>query len=77
MLLFQFLFHVQIIEMENRLSRVENELKTMKEEVVATKKDEVWKEDQAKMLKETTKDMVARWWKDGGQGCSKDAPPKM
>jgi hypothetical protein len=28
---------------------------------------------EAKRPKETTKDMVARWMKDGGQTCSKDA----
>jgi hypothetical protein len=54
------------------LSRVDNELKTMKEEAAATKKEE-----EAKRPKETTKDMVARGWKDGGQGCYKDPHPKM
>jgi hypothetical protein len=83
MLLIQFLFRVQIVEIKNRLSRVDNELKVTKVEakeeearmkVVASKKEE-----EAKRLNETTKDMVAKWWKDGGQGCSKDvdAPPSL
>jgi hypothetical protein len=67
MSLLQFLFCVQIIEMENRLSRVEGELKAMKEEVVTTKMEEARKKEEAakkgegtKRPKETTKDMVAR-----------------
>jgi hypothetical protein len=35
MLLIQFLFHVKIIELENRLSRVKNKLKVMKDEAAA------------------------------------------
>jgi predicted Holliday junction resolvase-like endonuclease len=58
MLLIQFLFLVQIIEMENRLSRVEKEHKAMKEE--ARRKEQTTKKEEAKRLKETTKDMVAR-----------------
>jgi hypothetical protein len=78
MLLIQFMFHVQIVELENRLSRVKNELKTMKEEEAATKeeearkKEEAKKEQEAKKPKETAKDMVVIWWKDGGQGCSSE-----
>jgi cell division protein FtsI/penicillin-binding protein 2 len=57
MLLIKFLFHVQIIELEKRsLTKIENELKSMKEE--ARKKEVMTKEEQAKRLKETTKDMV-------------------
>jgi regulator of replication initiation timing len=83
MLLTKFLFHVQIIELENRLSQLENELRTMKEEVAVAKKEPRNKEDAtkkqevAKRLKETTKNMVARWWKDGGQVCSRNAHLKM
>jgi hypothetical protein len=52
------------------LSQVENELKAMKEEVAVAKKEArknlgAAKEEEANKLKETTKDMVARWWKDG------------
>jgi hypothetical protein len=55
----------------NRVSQyVENELKAMKEE--ARKKEAATKE-KAKRPKETTKDMVGRWMKNGGQGCSKYA----
>jgi hypothetical protein len=70
MLLIKFMFYVQIIELENRLTQVENELKAMKEE--ARKKEAATKE-KAKRPKETTKDMVGRWMKNGGQGCSKYA----
>jgi hypothetical protein len=73
MLLIKFLFHVQIIEWENRLTQVENELKTMKKEATTAKKEEARKEVEAKRLKETNNNMMARWLKDGGQGCSKDA----
>jgi prophage maintenance system killer protein len=56
MLLIKFLFHVQIIELEKRsLTKIENELKSMKEEA---RKEVMTKEEQAKRLKETTKDMV-------------------
>jgi hypothetical protein len=40
MLLIQFLFRVQIIKMESRLSRVDNELKAMKEVAAMAKKEE-------------------------------------
>jgi hypothetical protein len=77
MLLIKFLFYVHIIELENKLSQDKNEFKTMKEEEAAANKEEEAKkeqaskmEEEAKRLKEITKDMVARWWKDGGQGCS-------
>jgi regulator of replication initiation timing len=65
------------------LSQVENELKTIKEEVMVAKKEARKKEEapkkaaEAKRPKETTKDMMARLWKDGHQGCSEDAPLKM
>jgi hypothetical protein len=55
------------MELEKRLTKVVNELKSMKEEAAA-------KKEEANRPKETTKDMMARWMKDdGGQGCSKDA----
>jgi hypothetical protein len=62
MLLIKFMFHVQIIELENRLTQVENEFKLVKE---ARKKEVMTKEEEAKRPKETTNDMVARWMKDG------------
>jgi phage/plasmid primase-like uncharacterized protein len=71
-LLIQFMFRVQIIELEKRLSRDEGELKAMKEEEAAAKEDARMKEEAAKKEKvaqrpkQTTKDMVATWWKDGG-----------
>jgi uncharacterized protein YbcI len=83
MLLIQFLFHVNIIEMENRLSQVEDKIKVMKDEAVSTKderkeKEEATKkEEEAKRLMEITTGMVCRWWKYGGQGCSKDPSLKM
>jgi regulator of replication initiation timing len=44
----------------------------------ARKKEKAAKEEQeANMLKETSKDMVARWWKDGCHSCSRDSPLKM
>lgn len=71
MLLIKFLFHVQIIELEKRsLTKIENELKSMKEE--ARKKEVMTKEEQAKRLKETTKDMVGKWWPGLLQGCSSE-----
>jgi hypothetical protein len=54
------------------LSRVEGELKSMKEEEAAAKVDARMKEEAAKKEKvaqrpkQTTMDMVATWWKDGG-----------
>jgi hypothetical protein len=67
MLLIKFLFRVKIMELEKRLTKVVNELKSMKEEAAA-------KKEEANRLKKITKDMMARWMKDdGGQGCSKDA----
>jgi acetate kinase len=78
MLLIQYTFHVQIIDMEKRLSRVKGELNAMKEEATTTKKEETRKKEEgakkeAKRTKQTTKDMVAKWWKNGGQsGYSKD-----
>jgi hypothetical protein len=45
MLLIQFWFCVQIIELENRLSRVEGELKEMKEEAVVAKEEATKKEE--------------------------------
>jgi ABC-type phosphate transport system auxiliary subunit len=59
------------MELEKRLTKVENELKSMKKE--AKKKELVTKKEEAKS-QETIKDMMARWMKDdGGQGCSNDA----
>jgi hypothetical protein len=56
----------------------------MKEEAAVAKMEEARKkeeaakeEEEANMLKETTMDMVAKWWKDGCQGCSRDSPLKM
>jgi hypothetical protein len=73
MSLIQFLFLVQIIELEKRLCRVESELKALKEEEAAAKKDDARKKDEAakkgkeaQRMKQTTEDMVARCWKDGG-----------
>jgi hypothetical protein len=60
MLLIIFMFHVQIIELEKRLTQVENELNSMMEEAR--------KKEAAKRSKETTKDMVARWMKYGVGG---------
>jgi hypothetical protein len=84
MLLIQFLFHVQIIEMENKLSQVENKLKVMKEGAAAAKKGEARKkeeaakkEEEAKRSKEITEGMVCKWWKDGGQSSSSDPSLKM
>jgi hypothetical protein len=57
------------MELEKRLTKVTNKLKSIKEE--ARKKEE------EKRPMETTKDPVARWMKDdGGQGCSKDVVKK-
>jgi hypothetical protein len=50
----------------------EGELKEKKDEAVAAKKEE-----HTKRSKQTTKDLVAMWWKDGAWGCSKDPPRKM
>jgi hypothetical protein len=69
--------------MKEEMAAVENELKTMTEEMaakeevearkeVATKKEE--EEEEAKRPKEGTKDMAVRWMKDGGLGCSKGHP---
>jgi ribonuclease D len=83
MLLIQYTFHVQIIEFEKKLSQVEGKFKAMKEHVTVAKKEEAWKEEaikkeEAKTSKQTTKDMLAKWWKNGGQQvCSKDRPLKM
>jgi vacuolar-type H+-ATPase subunit E/Vma4 len=52
------------------LTQVENEFKSMKEE--AREEAATMKED-AKKLKETANDMVAKWTKDSGHGCFKDA----
>jgi hypothetical protein len=60
------LIHVQICELENRLTKVEAKLKRLK---YAKNKEE------AEKKKKTIKDMVARLNKDG-QGCSKDAAKK-
>jgi hypothetical protein len=76
MLLVKFLFRVQIIELENMLTQIENELKTMKEEAAASKK-KTRKKEETKRPKEITKDMVTRWKKDGGQDSCKHAHPKM
>jgi hypothetical protein len=46
MLLIKILFCVQIIELENRLTQVENELKTLKEQAAMTKKEEAAKEEE-------------------------------
>jgi hypothetical protein len=72
MILMEFLFHIQIMELERGLTKVENELKSIKK---ARKKEATRKEEEeGKRPKESTKDMVVRWMKgDGGQGCSNDA----
>jgi hypothetical protein len=63
------------MELEKRLTKDENELKSMNEE--ARMKEAATKEEEAKKRKETTKNMVARWMKDdGGQCCSKDEVKK-
>jgi hypothetical protein len=60
------------MELEKRLTKIKNELKSMKEN--ARKKEAATKKyEEAKKRKETNKYMVAIWIKDnGGQGCSKD-----
>jgi hypothetical protein len=67
--------------MKEEMAAVENELKTMTEEMAAKEEVEARKEvatkkeeEEAKMPKEGTKDMAARWMKDGGLGCSKGHP---
>jgi cell division protein FtsL len=70
MLLIKFLFCVQIISSEKRLTQVKDELKAMNEETV--KKEATTKEELAKSLKENSMDMVARWMKDDSQDCSND-----
>jgi regulator of replication initiation timing len=48
----------------------------MKKEMMTKKKTRKRKEE-AKRQKETTKDTMARWWKEGDQVCSMDAPWNM
>jgi outer membrane murein-binding lipoprotein Lpp len=59
--------HVWIIELEKRLSRVEGELKALKEDEAVAKEDDARKKDEAtkkeketQRTKLTTKDMVPR-----------------
>jgi hypothetical protein len=62
------------MELEKRLTKVENGLKSLKEEA---RKEVTAKEEETKRPNETTKDMVARWMKDDGdQGCFKNATKK-
>jgi hypothetical protein len=67
----KFLFHVHIIEFQKRLTKVENELKSMKE---GTRKMDVRKEEEKKR-RGAIKNMVAPRNKDD-QGCYKDAAKK-